>query len=193
MKHLIIYSHPNPKSFNHAILETYRATLAQKWHEVRLRDLYALNFDPTLSAKDFELLMKGMAAPDVQEEQTHIRWADVLTFIFPIWWTGLPAKVKGYIDRVFSHGFAFQVDKGGIKGLLGEKKVVVLNTTGTPQNIYQASGMFKSLNQTIGDGIFRFCAMPIVAHKFFSGVTSNLEPERKKMLDEVAALVNEKF
>lgn len=188
MKHLIVYSHPNPKSFNHAIKETFAEALKKKKHDVHIRDLYTLNFDPVLKASDFELLQKGRVTADVGAEQNEIKWADTITFIFPIWWTGLPARLKGYIDRVFSHGFAFVIDQNGVKGLLTGKKVLILNTTGTPQGMYEQSGMQKSMNQTMDTGIFEFCGMQVVAHKYFSGVTTNSPEERNAMLGEVEAI-----
>ena len=69
MKQLIIYSHPNPASFNHAILETARETLTAKGDEVIVRDLYALNFDPVLKGSDFEKLMSGQTTADIKTEQ----------------------------------------------------------------------------------------------------------------------------
>ncbi len=185
MKHLVIYCHPNPKSFNHAILEVYSNELKSKGHEVRVRDLYALDFDPVLKPQDFELMQKGQVSSDVKLEQEQIQWAQIITFISPIWWAGFPSRLKGYIDRVFSYGFAYKIDKEGIKGELADKKVLILNTTGTPENVYQVTGMFKSLNQIMEQGIFQFCGMAIVEHKYFAGVPSVSDEDRKKMLDEV--------
>lgn len=188
MKHLVVYCHPNPKSFNHAIKETFVAALKNKKQEVHVRDLYMLNFDPVLKASDLELLQKGRVTADVQAEQNEIKWAEVMTFIFPVWWTGLPARVKGYIDRVFSHGFAFAIDKDGVKGLLKGKKVLILNTTGTPEGVYESAGMIKSMNQTMDTGIFEFCGIEMLGHKYFAGVTSNTPEERKIMLEEVKSI-----
>jgi NAD(P)H dehydrogenase (quinone) len=191
MKHLIVYSHPNPKSFNHAVYETYVEALKKKGHEVRVRDLYAIDFDPVLKGSDFEAMQKGQLPKDIIDEQQNIQWAEIVTFIFPIWWTGLPARVKGYIDRVFLHGFAYAVDENGVKGLLSDKKVFVFNTTGTPQSIYDGNGMFNSMSQTIDMGIFKFCAMEVVGHKFFAGVPGATNEARAEMLAEVRRIAVE--
>ncbi|MFH1018492.1 MAG: NAD(P)H-dependent oxidoreductase, partial [Pseudomonadota bacterium] len=108
MNHLIIYSHPNPKSFNHAILEEFSGALRDAGHEVRVRDLYAIGFKPVLQGSDLEQAGKRPPAEDICAEQAHISWADVITFIFPLWWAGMPAIAKGYLDRVFSEGFAYR-------------------------------------------------------------------------------------
>ncbi|WP_420264786.1 NAD(P)H-dependent oxidoreductase [Candidatus Magnetominusculus dajiuhuensis] len=185
MKNLIVYAHPNPKSFNHAIMETLSGELKSLGHEVRIRDLYEQNFDPVLKPSDFELIQAGKSATDVKVEQDHIAWADVISFVHPIWWTGLPAIFKGYIDRVFSFGFAFTINEAGAAGLLNGKKVLIINTTGTPEEMYAKSGMFNSMRQTSDDGIYRFCAMEVLKHVFFTAIPYITDAERAKMLEEV--------
>jgi NAD(P)H dehydrogenase (quinone) len=191
MKHLIIYSHPNPKSFNYAIKETFANALKEKNHEVRVRDLYEINFDPVLKGSDFVALQKGSVAPDVKTEQDNIKWADVITFVYPIWWTGLPARIKGYIDRVMTFGFAYKIDAKGVTGLLSDKKVYLFNTTGTPEEHYKNIGMLKSMNQTSDMGIFEFCGMKVIGHKYFCGVPSSSDEARKKWLEEVKKIASD--
>jgi NAD(P)H dehydrogenase (quinone) len=191
MKHLIIYSHPNPKSFNYAIKETFATALKNNNHEVRVRDLYEINFDPVLKGSDFVALQKGSVADDVKVEQDNMHWADVITFVYPIWWTGLPARLKGYIDRVLTFGFAYKIDSKGVTGLLPDKKVYIFNTTGTPEEHYKNIGMLKSINQTSDAGIFEFCGMKMIGHKYFCGVPSSSDETRKKWLEEVKKIASD--
>lgn len=190
MKYLVVYSHPNPKSFCHAILETVKEALTAKKHEVIIRDLYALKFNPVLTPSDFEALATGKVLPDVKAEQDHIQWADILIYIYPIWWTGLPAMVKGYIDRVFSHGFAFKIGVSGAEGLLKGKKAVILNTQGTPQGYYESSSMSSAIRKTSDAGIFEFCGIEVAEHKFFAGVPSVNDTVRKQYLDEIRVAIS---
>lgn len=155
-------------------------------HEIRVRDLYAMGFDPVLKVSDFEALSKGTAAPDVKEEQDHIRWADVLTVVSPVWWFSLPSILKGYIDRVFSYGFAYAVNENGLTGLLAGKKVFIFNTTGGPEQGYIPTGMKNSMKQTIEYGIFEFSGMEMIGHKFLFGVPTADDAARKAMLADVA-------
>ena len=185
MNHLIVYTHPNPESFNHAIMEACALELEATGNEVRIRDLYGIGFDPVIKQSDYNMIAKSEVPEDIRTEQEHILWADVITFIFPIFWAGLPAMLKGYIDKVFSLGFAYTFEKGRPKGLLKGKRVVIINTTGGSLKLYQSSGMFESIRQTIGGGIFRFCAMEIVEHRFFTGVSTSTEDDRRMMLEEV--------
>lgn len=93
MNHLVIYAHPNPASFNHAILEAYTRELAAAGHEVRIRDLYATGFNPVILQSDYDMINRG-TPEDIRQEQDHIRWAGVMTFIFPVFWAGMPAMLK---------------------------------------------------------------------------------------------------
>ncbi|MBF0216846.1 MAG: NAD(P)H-dependent oxidoreductase [Candidatus Omnitrophica bacterium] len=185
MKHLIVYCHPNPASFNHAILEKVKETFENGKNEVRIRDLYQLDLDPVLKGKDLMLMKEGKVEKDVEEEQKNIVWADTITFIYPIWWTGLPARLKGYIERVFTPGFAYAYTEKGPEGLLKSKKVLILNTTGSPRERYEAMGMFKSFYNTMDTGIFEFCGMKVIGHEFFSAVPFVSQDHRADMLDEV--------
>lgn len=190
MNHLIVYSHPNPKSFCHAILETAVKTLQSKGHEVVVRDLYALGFDPVLKGSDFVEFQSGKIPADIKAEQEKISGAEVITFIYPIWWTGLPAMMKGYIDRVFSLGFAYSVGEWGPVGLLTEKKAVIFNTTGAAKELYDESGMFDAIKKTSDTGILNFCGVGILEHKFFTSVPSTDDATRKGYLSEAEAVMS---
>lgn len=189
MKSLVIYAHPNPESFNHAILKTVTTELTAKNYEFKVRDLYALNFDPVLKPQDFEAQMTGKCLPDVEAEKELITWADILIFVYPIWWTGLPAILKGYFDRILHHGFAYKADEFGIAGLLHEKKALLFTTCGTPENVYQANNTIKAFISTQDKGIFQFCGIEVLMHKFFGGVPLVDDFTRKNMLHEVQSTI----
>jgi NAD(P)H dehydrogenase (quinone) len=167
MKHLIIYAHPNPESLNGQLQKALKAHLQENGHEVILRDLYALNFNPVLSLEDLAGQRRGTVAEEITIEQNHISWADIITFIYPIWWTGLPAIMKGYIDRVFSYGFAYSYDQGIQKGLLGGKTAIIVNTHGKSNEDYQANGLGAALSLTSDKGIYTYCDLRIKKHFFF--------------------------
>ena len=188
MKHLIIYAHPNPKSFNHAILEAVEKALKAAGKEYEVRDLNALKFDPVLDRGDLELESHGKAAKEVEREQRRIREADVLVFIYPVWWFGMPAILKGYIDRVFSQGFAFAVEGQRLTGLLTGKKVFIINTTGSPREILAKTGYEDAMRKTTVAGIFEFCGMEVVAHRYFYAVPYLDDAARRAMLEEVTKI-----
>ncbi|MCA0230236.1 MAG: NAD(P)H-dependent oxidoreductase [Bacteroidetes bacterium] len=167
MKHLIIYAHPKDGSLNHHFMQTIKKILHSKDQEIEIRDLYQLNFNPTLSLEDINGQRMGKVADDVQQEQDYISWADHITFIYPIWWTGMPAIMKGFIDRVFSYGFAYRYDQGIQKGLLTGKQTTVINTHGKSKAEYESTGMDKALSLTSDKGVFTYCGLEINQHFFF--------------------------
>lgn len=167
MRHLIIYAHPNENSLNHSVLKTVVENLEAQDHEIVIRDLYTNGFDPVLSLIDMQGQRMGKVSDDVKLEQDYISWAEQITFIYPIWWTGLPAIMKGYIDRVFSYGFAYRYDQGIQKGLLKGKKAVIINTHGKSQEEYERTGMDKALTLTSDHGIFFYSGLEVIQHFFF--------------------------
>lgn len=167
MKHLIIYAHPNPNSLNHYLKQELTEHLLDCGHETIVRDLYQLKFNPILSLEDLAGQREGRVADDVDQEQQFIRWADCITFIHPIWWTGLPAILKGYIDRVFSYGFAYRYQQGVQQGLLGDKQAVIINTHGKSNSEYHEIEMDKALLLTSDRGIYSYCGFEIRRHIFF--------------------------
>ncbi|OKP94283.1 NAD(P)H-dependent oxidoreductase [Paenibacillus sp. P46E] len=187
MKHLVVYAHPSAESFNHAILETTVQALKKKGHEVVVRDLYALNFQPVLKPEDTEAMRNGNTPVDILTEQKFITEADVVTFIYPIWWTGLPAILKGYVDRVFSYGFAYAYGATGIDKLLTGKKGLIINTHGTPKEIYDSIGMTAGLKITSDTGIFDFTGIEMVEHLLFGSIPS----VGQAALDEILVQVEE--
>ncbi|MGF7057578.1 NAD(P)H-dependent oxidoreductase [Brassicibacter mesophilus] len=193
MKCLVIYTHPNPKSFNAAIKEHIVSELEKNGHDVSIRDLYELGFNSILSADDFVHFQKGEVAPDIEAEQNEIKWADTLFFVFPTWWENMPAMLRGYIDRVFSTGFAYKYSDEGPIGLLKGKKAVILQTTGSPEEVLDSSNLLSSMKKVIGNGIFSFVGIETIAHKFFFAVPFISNDERKKMLSELVNFINNEF
>jgi len=108
MRALVIYCHPRPESFTAAVRDRVVERLGEAGAEVRLIDLYARGFDPVLTGDEFsryedcETNTKGIEA-DVAD----LRWCDTLVFVYPTWWYGLPAMLKGWLDRVLVPGVAF--------------------------------------------------------------------------------------
>lgn len=167
MKNLIVYAHPNSVSLNHFFKQTVLESLQKSGEEIEVRDLNQINFNPVLSLDDMSGQRMGKVADDVKTEQDFIAWADRIIFIYPIWWTGMPAIMKGYIDRVFSYGFAYRYDQGIQKGLLTGKKTIIINSHGKSNAEYEAMGMDKALVLTSDTGIFTYSGLEIQEHFYF--------------------------
>src|ERR1700675_692858 len=114
MRVLVIYAHPLGDSFDAALHQAVLAALRRGGHEVDDCDLYAEGFDPVLSAA--ERRAYNTPNPDLGGVATHVarlRAAEALAVCFPTWWSGMPAILKGWFDRVWAQGVAFHLPEGG--------------------------------------------------------------------------------
>ena len=187
MKNLIVLAHPNKESFNAAIAKKFEKQLKNKGEEVVVRDLYELGFDPVMTWDEMNELRNGSIKEDVQIEQTFVKECDNIIFVYPIWWTSMPAILKGYIDRVFSYGFAYVFnEEGGIDGLFKGKSVTVVNTYGTPKEYYDASGMSEAFHKTTDVGIFEFCGMNVKQHLYLGEVPYINEEQGSAILEKIS-------
>ncbi len=108
MRALIVYAHPDPASFTAAVRQTVEARRAAAGAEIRLIDLYAVAFDPCLSPAEFAAYED--TAENTRPVARHVAdllWCDTLIFVYPTWWYGMPAILKGWLDRVMLPGTAF--------------------------------------------------------------------------------------
>ncbi len=187
MNALLIYTHPNPASFCHAVYGAAKQALAEAGCQLRCRDLYADGFDPKLSAADLDSLRAGVVPEDIREEQALIAWADLIVFIYPVWWYGRPALLKGWIDRVLTPGFAYRYEEAGVNGLLAGKRAVVLQTTGAPREAYAANDEEDAIVTPMRDGTLRFCGLEVPAFKTLYAVPYITQRAREELLRGVYA------
>ncbi len=134
MKTTIILSHPWHGSFNKAIMDSVVNQLEQAKKAYQVIDLNKVAFNPVLEEKDLALFSKGETTdPMVQKYQHMLMETDELVFIFPVWWFGIPAILKGFFDKVMLKDFAYIEGKTGLKGLLTHiKRTTVITTSELP-------------------------------------------------------------
>lgn len=102
MRALLVFCHPDPDSFGAHLRDVVAASLAARGAEVRQRDLYAMGFDPVMSCEERRgYHTEGVNEVPVAEELAHLKWCDTVIFVYPTWWFGPPAMLKGWLDRVF--------------------------------------------------------------------------------------------
>lgn len=165
MNILIIHAHHEPQSFNAALKDLALAELAARGHELRLSDLYAMNWNPVASAADFgeranpDYLVYALEqrhnhqhatlAPDIRAELDKLLWADLVIFNFPIYWFSMPAIMKGWIDRVLVSGAVYGgkrfYDRGGLAG----KKAMLSITIGGQPHMLVEGGVHGPLNEML--------------------------------------------
>ena len=193
VRHLVVAAHPSRKSFNHAVVEAYSSALIERGHRVQCRDLYALNFNPVLSAHDLSAVSHGKVSRQIRTEQSAIRRADVLTFISPLWWSGFPAMLKGYLDRVFCKGFAYVIrGEEYLPGLSG-KKGVIITTSGATTEELTSGGTLRAL-RVVYDQSLEFCGIEMVRHFYLSGIGPTMSAaDGEQRLETVRRFVRRTF
>lgn len=135
MRALVVYCHPKPDSFNAAVRDVVLEKLAAVGAEVRLNDLYARRFSPVLTAEEWSGYLDCPGnRKAVAQDAEDIRWCDTLIFVYPTWWYGLPAVLKGWLDRALLPDVAFlmpDANNSTIRpGLTHVKRLGVFTTCG---------------------------------------------------------------
>ncbi len=189
MRVLVILAHPSRESFNGALSAALRDGLLAAGHKAELLDLYAERFNPVLGKSELETLGSDRPLKDVAACQQRIKAANGVAFIFPVWWFGVPAILKGFIDRVFQEGFAyrFNVD-GSVKGLLRIKRALILCTTGASADRYRLAGFGRPLRKSLDDWALRMCGIQDVKNVFFYDVVSTDNKMRQRYLKKAQLL-----
>lgn len=186
MNILIVYAHPEPKSFNGALKDLAVSVLTTQGHEVEVSDLYAMNFKAVADRDDFSDLIdptffklkveqdkgyqNGTIAPDIAAEIEKLFWADFVLLQFPMWWFSMPAILKGWVDRVFISGAIYGgtndrgirlYDNAGLQG----KKAMISVTLGGLADMNTKRGINGDIDQqlfSINHGVLYFSGMQVL-------------------------------
>jgi putative NADPH-quinone reductase len=201
MKVLVVYWHAEPKSFNAAMFRTAREALAAAGHEVRVSDLHEMGFDPVSSRKNFTTVkdpaylkpqleeihateMNGFA-PDIQSEIEKVEWCDLMIWQFPLWWFGLPAVLKGWVDRVFAMGRAYGGGRIYDTGVFRGKRALLSLTTGGPEEAYRKgafNGDMAAILRPIQRGMLQFVGFDVLEPQIVYGPVRLTDEQRAQHL-----------
>jgi NAD(P)H dehydrogenase (quinone) len=195
MQHLVVAAHPVAESFTMGLTRAYAAELEKLGHIQRTYDLYRMGFDPVLSAQELASdSTKRPASAEVSQAQDDIRAADALTVVYPLWWLSMPAIMKGYVDRVFSRGFAYESHAGIVRGLLSGKKAVLITISGAPQPLLVQSGNWNAVQVLQDTHVFRSTGFDLLEHVHFDEVVPGLaETVAARYLERVRACARRHF
>ena len=182
-KILIINGHPNTSSFNFAIAEAYKNGALQSGSEVAIITIANLNFNPNLQ---FGYQKRTELEPDLVESWKKIQDAHHLVWIHPVWWGGLPAITKGFIDRLFLPGMTFQYRENSVwwDKLLKGKTAHVITTLDQPSWYYRFFYGRPSVNQ-LKKATLEFCGIKPVKVSYIGIVKTADEFQREKWLKKV--------
>ncbi|MBI3504064.1 MAG: NAD(P)H-dependent oxidoreductase [Proteobacteria bacterium] len=134
MRVLVVYCHPRADSYAAALRDAACSALAAGGHAVELADLYAENFRPVMDAAERGRYHDPAAnMQGIEAEIARLKRAEAIVFVYPTWWYGMPAMLKGWFDRVWAPGIVFEINGGVIKPLLTDMRhVVAVTTMGAP-------------------------------------------------------------
>ena len=139
MRCLFVFCHPSGTSFAAAILDTARTAVHGAGHEIRVIDLYGEHFDPVMSTEEWHNYLPETAR-NVAALRGHVealQWAESLVLIFPTWMYGPPALLKGWMERVWLPGIAFEIPPGRQRRAVGKlhniRQLTVITTSGSPR------------------------------------------------------------
>lgn len=199
---LIVHAHPESKSFNTAMARLAEATLSQAGHDVAVSDLYAMGFDPVSDRHNFltvadpgyfrqqseeaHAAMRHGFAPELQAEMDKLGHCDVLILQFPVWWLGMPAIMKGWIDRVFAVGRAYGGGRWFDKGIFAGKRAMCSVTVGGPPEAYSDYGFYapvRDILYPIERGILHFTGFTVIEPFVVYGPNRMSTDERGLSLD----------
>lgn len=180
MKIIVILGHPNVESFCGALSNAYIKGAKDKGSEVREIKISELKFDPVLW-KGYNEIQE--LEPDLISAQEDIAWAEHLVFVYPTWWGGMPALMKGFIDRIFLPGFAykFRDDSQLWDKLLSGRTAQLLVTMDTPpwyyRWIYHSPGHNEMKRTILG-----FCGIKLKRISEFSPIKASSPKQRNRWL-----------
>jgi NAD(P)H dehydrogenase (quinone) len=201
-KVLIVFAHPEPRSFNGALLRAAQETLTAAGDEVRVSDLYAMGFDPVARGTDFKTYDPAQPldyfgeqkrawpaqtlADDIMAEIEKLAWCDLLILQFPLYWFSVPAMLKGWFDRVLVPGFAFGSGKWYERGgLVGKRAMLSLTMAAYPEMMAPdgLNGLLEVNLWPIQNGALAFCGFEVLAPFVANAVPYSDEETRGAILE----------
>jgi len=185
-KILVILGHPSRDSFCHVLAEAYVHAAADAGAELRTLYLGDLKFDPILH-EGYRVIQP--LEPDLEKAREDIRWAQHLVFVYPSWWGGLPALLKGFVDRAFLPGFGFRFIENAMlpEKLLKGRSARLIVTMDTPPWIYRWFLSAPGHNQ-LKKCILGFCGISPVKFTTFSPMKKSTDADRAGYVASVQAL-----
>jgi len=205
MNFLCVLAHPEPASFTASLARHGMRALEEEGHVADVADLYAMGFDPVSDRRNFIMasnpdrydqqaeerfasLCRGFSS-DIQSEMDRLESCDVLILQFPIWWLGMPAIMKGWIDRVFAIGQTYGGGRWFDRGMMRGKKAMLAVTLGGTEAAYSRDGIYGSaldVLRPINHGILGFCGFEVVEPFIAFAPARKAEAERQEILTAYA-------
>lgn len=173
---VIINGHPDREAFNFGVAEAYKQGATASGAELQEIVIADLQFNPNLK---YGYRQRTELEPDLLEAWEKIQWADHLVWIHPVWWGGLPAITKGFVDRLFLPGLAFRYRENSVfwDKLLTGKSAHIITTLDQPGWYYRLAFGRPSVNQ-LRRSILKFCGISPVKVTYL-GIIKTSDPAKR--------------
>lgn len=148
----VVFAHPSSESFTRQILEAFTRGLSDAGHSVEVGDLYGMGFQSDMDLSQYERETGGVPdAPvpeDVHAEHEKLARAEGLAFVYPVWWSDCPAKLKGWFDRVWTYGYAYVYEDGKhLTSRISIRKALALCPAGHALEHLEETGIAESMRR----------------------------------------------
>lgn len=156
---LVVFCHPREDSFGTQLLEHYTSGLATAGRGYEIADLYREKFDPVFAPGDYTQFDGGILPRFIVEQQERVERADAIAIISPLWWLGFPAMLKGWFDRVWSNGWAYEFANDPEGSLLPPRPFRLLLTAGGSAGSFARHDYATALDALVRGGILGWCGV----------------------------------
>ena len=177
MKVLSVVCHPAPNSLTWSVHAGFREAMVASAPDIELDliDLHGDQFQPGFTVGDLAATrFEGPLDQQILDHQRRVDAADALVFVTPIYWWSVPAMLKGWFDRVFTNGWAYELTEAGVRGKLEDRSVQFLALGATDAEAYQRHGYDNAFHTQIDYGIFSYCGLTHIDTQVFFSV---IDPE----------------
>jgi NAD(P)H dehydrogenase (quinone) len=187
MNTLVVTCHPDSASFTMAVAERAIAAIRGRGDDVRVTDLYAERFDPLFTGEERERHLEPGPDPSVARHADDLKWCTRLVLVYPTWWSGQPAMMKGWIERVWVHDVAFYLPPASNRvraGLRNVRRLVAITTHGSSKLVNAVEG---EVGKRMVTRTLRAMCHPLVRTTWLAmyGVDTSTDAQRTAFLDRV--------
>lgn len=183
---VVVYCHPNDKSYTRAVLDQVLLGLQQSECDVKVIDLYAAQFDPVLIVNEVHRRRDLDKVYYTRAQREVVAWCDAMVFVYPVWWGGFPAMLKGYIDRVFVSGLTYSFadrPKSAVfpTGLMRGKQAHFFYTLDSPAIVAWIDPGWLASYFTV----FKYCGFSVVRRYYLARLKLTSQAQRERWLSAV--------
>jgi NAD(P)H dehydrogenase (quinone) len=194
MRVFIVYAHPSDDSFTRRVRDRFIEGLENSGHRYTLSDLYRMNFRTDMDEDEYRreayYRLEAPVPEDVRLEQEKINGSDAIVFIYPLFWSDVPAKLKGWFDRVWTYGFAYGLQRDGRRSMKRLEKGLAICSAGNTMEYFRETGILAAMERImLNDRLYdRVKAKELVILDSTSRENSGREENWNRHLDRVFAL-----